>query len=551
MQRRLIVGGAAWWCARCALGQGVNPFHAHEPPLAASVSRATAVHEGEAGRLSDVGRVGPWCGVTSTGGGIRPRTYDLATGVQVSKATFTYALPSGSLPGVTAQNLIDEIQNAFDLWRQQAPLLRFFRVDANAGPDIQFATGGIPPLAAGQPQPVALTRGNTITFNTNYTFSATSTGHPNLGAPFSVLHVAAHEIGHALGLNHATTPQALMYPDASGSETPTDDDVSAIQALYGWPGQRRLPFGTEQAPALCACGDTLVMVWRGQSDDRNLYISTSTDGFNWAPQRLFRDIATIGSPALAYDGTRLWMVLRGTTSGGSDDQQLYYKTSTDFFMHDNPPKQKILPGHSGSSHGPRIAIIGGVPTAVWKGVGGDPGIFVSQFRNGTWVGGQAPIPGVGTSAAPAICEDLVAGGARLLWRGLGNDTRLWTTSAPPGGLNWLPQTQMSWSKIGNGPGVNVVGTGYPYSVGGPSLALVVGPPNLVSPGARKIYVAWRGAPDQGIYYTQLAGDGFSTGTRVHNVGTSEPPGLAYFRDTVVLAWKGIVDDPGLYSVRSG
>jgi len=48
--------------------------------------------------------------------------------------------------------------------------------------------------------------------------------------------VAAHEIGHALGLAHSSVPDSLMYPWHKGYEpdfTLPYDDTVAIQQLYG------------------------------------------------------------------------------------------------------------------------------------------------------------------------------------------------------------------------------------------------------------------------------------------------------------------------------
>ena len=48
--------------------------------------------------------------------------------------------------------------------------------------------------------------------------------------------VAAHEIGHLLGLPHSSDPNALMFPFYNPSTTkPKEDDIKSIQKLYGKP----------------------------------------------------------------------------------------------------------------------------------------------------------------------------------------------------------------------------------------------------------------------------------------------------------------------------
>ena len=58
----------------------------------------------------------------------------------------------------------------------------------------------------------------------------------------NLLKVAAHELGHALGLDHSNKTTALMDPGGTLNPVGTKldiDDVQAIQALYGAPGQSR------------------------------------------------------------------------------------------------------------------------------------------------------------------------------------------------------------------------------------------------------------------------------------------------------------------------
>ena len=54
--------------------------------------------------------------------------------------------------------------------------------------------------------------------------------------------MATHELGHALGIGHSEKKDALMAPSHDewrGEVKLNSDDIQAIQALYGKPGESR------------------------------------------------------------------------------------------------------------------------------------------------------------------------------------------------------------------------------------------------------------------------------------------------------------------------
>nr|XP_025870526.1 matrix metalloproteinase-9 [Vulpes vulpes] len=76
---------------------------------------------------------------------------------------------------------------------------------------------------------------------------------------YSLFLVAAHEFGHALGLDHSSVPEALMYPMYSFTEGPPlhEDDVKGIQHLYGPRPEPQPQPPTAQPtapPTVCATG---------------------------------------------------------------------------------------------------------------------------------------------------------------------------------------------------------------------------------------------------------------------------------------------------------
>ncbi|KAJ8414648.1 hypothetical protein AAFF_G00038500 [Aldrovandia affinis] len=104
---------------------------------------------------------------------------------------------------------------------------------------------------------------------------------------YNLFTVAAHELGHSLGLAHSRDPSALMYPNYKYSNMahyslPTDDTLG-IQALYGSPGSRKQQ--TLATPEKCSPNlsfDAVTQVGQETVFFKNRYVWLRT---TWAGQK--------------------------------------------------------------------------------------------------------------------------------------------------------------------------------------------------------------------------------------------------------------------------
>lgn len=66
---------------------------------------------------------------------------------------------------------------------------------------------------------------------TQYWNNATASLNGAYASAFSKS-VAVHELGHALGLDHSSSTESVMYPVSQGKSTLSDADIAALQTIY-------------------------------------------------------------------------------------------------------------------------------------------------------------------------------------------------------------------------------------------------------------------------------------------------------------------------------
>ncbi|KAM6932988.1 matrix metalloproteinase-20-like [Xenentodon cancila] len=167
--------------------------------------------------------------------------------------TITYMIATYT-PDMRREEVEKSFRSALDMWSNAAPL-RFIKVNhAKADIVLSFARGahgdffpfdGPRGVLAHAFQP-GEGMGGDVHFDEDETWTVGRQG-------YSLFAVAAHELGHSLGLTHSKDPSAIMYPSyryqSSTQRTLATDDALGIQMLYGKPNKNT---GTKPtAPKKC------------------------------------------------------------------------------------------------------------------------------------------------------------------------------------------------------------------------------------------------------------------------------------------------------------
>jgi hypothetical protein len=150
--------------------------------------------------------------------------------------TYYFVNGTGKLDGNIERDLI---RQAFDLWSAQTPL-KFTEVSNEADADISIGWavsehGDGDPFDG--PGDILAYASVPNPYDDSHVFRHFDDEERWVNSDsqnVDLLTVAAHEIGHTLGLAHSSAPNALMYPSYNGPHRfLDDDDIAGVQEIYG------------------------------------------------------------------------------------------------------------------------------------------------------------------------------------------------------------------------------------------------------------------------------------------------------------------------------
>lgn len=175
-------------------------------------------------------------------------SYFVIIGTTWDHRAITYFFANGT-DDITGNNERLAIRDAFSIWSASTNLA-FYEVCTEQDADIVILWGtfnhgdagpfdgvsGVLAHTLGGPPPNQFgNNAGDIHFDDSETWTLST--RSNNEQPIDIITVAAHEIGHALGLDHTTVNGSLMLADYTGSHRYLgNDDIGGIQSLYGTPG---------------------------------------------------------------------------------------------------------------------------------------------------------------------------------------------------------------------------------------------------------------------------------------------------------------------------
>jgi len=175
-----------------------------------------------------------------------------------------------------------------------------------------------------------------------------------------------------------------------------------------WTADERLTenAGSSYSPAIAVDGSNIYVVWEDNtSGDFEIYLKKSVDrGDTWSTKkRLTHNAGISDTPAIAVDGLNIYIVWHDTTPG---NHEIYFKESGDGWATWSAGKRTTH--NAGISDTPAIAVDGSNIYIVWHDTTpGNDEIYFKESGDGgaTWSAGKRLTTNIGVSRNPAIAVD--------------------------------------------------------------------------------------------------------------------------------------------------
>ena len=129
----------------------------------------------------------------------------------------------------------EEVRTAFDTW-EKVSNIDFVEVPDSAAANIRFGKTYIDGYGCTLGETTVWPNSTLATIReVSIVIDTADQAVPTdaLSTPLGFLSTAAHEIGHAIGLDHSANPNAIMYPYYNGMTRLSSEDIAGIQAIYG------------------------------------------------------------------------------------------------------------------------------------------------------------------------------------------------------------------------------------------------------------------------------------------------------------------------------
>jgi hypothetical protein len=295
---------------------------------------------------------------------------------------------------------------------------------------------------------------------------------------------------------------------------------SAVAYGDTWTTNKRLTnnAGWSSNPAIAVNGSNIYVVWRDNTPGNSeIYFKKSVDGgVTWkTDKRLTNNVEWSSNPAIAVDGPNIYVVWTAYTSGG---YEIYFKKSVDGGA--TWTTDKRLSYTAGESLYPAIAVDGSNIYVVWEDHTPDYYqtnlYFKKSFDGGNnWTTKRRLSYTAGGSYYPAIAVD--ASNIYVVWQDYTpGDYELYFKKSDDGGVTWT-KTKMLTFTMG-------------YSQW-PAIAV----------DASNIYVVWQDyTPGNYEIYFKKSGDGGATWTTdrrlTNDAGQSYEPAIAVYGSKIYVVW---------------